>query len=181
MNKKNCGDCGILLRIRCLQKYKGKLICKGCKRKKEKKKGFVSVADIKKEEKELEKRVPKKIFVPELINLAIKKSIESKAMLNTLKKIIKKPKTKETEPKVPGSKVRKKYNPNLRRGLSFDEQKFLLRKHMNLGASFERAKEIINENKEFLSNFVKKMRKKKKSEEEIRKKFKEEFAKLLEK
>ena len=161
MNKKNCGDCGILFRIRCLQKNKGKLICKGCKRKKEKKKGFVSMNDIKKEEQKKRKGMSS-------MGLRIEKYLTKKEV-------------KEIEPKIPGSKVRKKYNVNLRRGLSLDEQRFLLRKHMGLGLSFENAKQKIKEDKEFLSNFVKKMREKKKSDEEINRKFKEEFAKLCEK
>ncbi len=176
MNKKNCGDCGILLRIRCLQKFKGKLICKGCKKKKEKKKGFVSMNDIRNEERELEKKVPKLIRVT--IKGKLRKGMSSMAV--NLKKYLPK-EVKETEPKIPGSKVRKKFNTKLRMSLSFEEKKFLLGKHMNLGSNFEDAKEKIKEDQEFLSNFVKKMKEKQKSDEEINRKFKEEFAKLCEK
>ncbi len=175
MNKKTCGDCGILYRIRGLHKHQGKLICKGCKKKKEKKKGFVTPSDIRKEEIELEKKVPK------LIKVAIKgkrKGMSSGAM--DLKNYF--PKEEETKlPKIPGSKVRKKFNKNLRFGLSFNEKKFLLSKHMNHGLDFENAKELVNRDKEYLKEFVKKMKEEKKSGEEMSRKFKEEFAKLLEK
>ena len=180
MKKENCADCGTLFRIRCLQKYKGKLICKGCKRKKEKKKGFVTPLDIRKEEIELEKKVPKLIKVT--IKKKLRKGMSSMAM--NLKKYFPKEvvKIKETKlPKIPGSKVKKKYNKNLRFGLSFDEKKFLLRKHMNHGLDFENARELVNQDKKYLKEFVKKMKEEKKSGEEMSRKFKEEFAKLLEK
>ena len=160
MNKKNCDVCRGLFRIRTLQKCKKRLICKSCKKKEEKEKGFVNMLDITKEERVLNK-------------------IKKKVVKETKEKA-----TNEREtilPKMRGSKVRKTFNRQLRMGLSFDEQKFLLTKHMRLGASFEQAKEKIKENKEFLKEFVKKLRVNEKSEEEINKKFKEEFAKLCEK
>lgn len=160
MNKKKCDVCKGLFRIRALQKSKKRLICKVCKKREEKEKGFVNMIDIAEEERALNK------------------------IKQVMKKDVKKIKTNEKETKfteIPGSKVRKKYNRNLSHALSWDEKKFLLRKHMNLGASFEKAKEIVNQEKEFLSNYVKKMREKEKSEEEINRGFKEEFAKLCEK
>ena len=163
MNKKKCDVCGGIFTIRALQKCKKRLICKVCKKREEKEKGFVNMLDIVKEE-----RVLNKI-----------KQIKKKVVKETKEKA-----TNEREtifPKMRGSRVRKTFNRQLRMGLSFDEQKFLLTKHMRLGLNFEQAKEKIREDKEFLKEFVKKMRVKEKSEEEINKRFKEEFVKLYEK
>ena len=157
MKKKNCDTCKNIFRINALQKYKKKLICKRCKIREEKKKGFVSTRDIKLEEQK--KRIVKTKINPKKI----------------------KTNEKETEPKIPGSKVRKKFNRNFSMALSFDESRFLLRKHMNLGLEFEDAKKKVNEDKDFLKEFVKEMRDKNKSDEEINIRFKEEFAKLCEK
>ena len=97
MNKKNCDWCRDVFRIRALQKYKKKLICKVCKKKEEKEKGFVNMLDIKKEEQK--KRVGMSGMAMDL-NKYVKKDV---------KKI--KTNEKETKfPKIPGSKVRKKFN-----------------------------------------------------------------------
>ena len=112
----------------------------------------------------------------------IKQEEIAKNKIENAKKIKIKVFKKTIHPKIKGSKIKTK-TTKLRYGLalSFDEKKFLLKKHMDLGLEFNEAKEKVERDKLFLSDLVKKMKEKDKSYNEINKVFKEEFAKLIQK
>ena len=87
-------------------------------------------------------------------------------------------KQRVSPPKIKGSKNRvHKRNSSL--FLTKLERQVLWKKYLLMGFSPELADEKIKRDMKFLSDLIEKLRKKKKSDEEISNRFKEEFAKLV--
>ena len=83
----------------------------------------------------------------------------------------------QNPPKMKGEKVRK-----ISRGFHFyltiEEKQVLFQKYHKLGLDSKEIKEKLKQDAEYLKNYMKKLKVKEKSKEELNRKFKEEFAKL---
>lgn len=86
-------------------------------------------------------------------------------------------KRKENLPKIKGQKV-KKVSRQLHHYLTKVEKYVLYKKYKALGWDSQTINNKIKQDTEYLKNFVEKMKQQNKSNEEISKKFKEEFARL---
>ena len=84
-------------------------------------------------------------------------------------------------PKIKGSKIRKQKSIVYGMSLTMNEKQFLFGKAIRNGLSYEDVIKKVKMNTQFLSELVKKLRNKNKSEFEINRKFNEEFAKLISK
>lgn len=90
-------------------------------------------------------------------------------------------KRKERElisPKIKGSISRSNSN-QLHFYITRDEREFLYRKYIHLGMNPINVEEKIERDVKFLSELIKRLREQKKTDEDINKTFKEQFAKLI--
>ena len=149
--KKECAECRRVFKTKSLHKYKGRLLCLCCKKREEKKNGKV-IPNCN------PSKVPKYLLP--------KKEKKLKEKIPKKERIIKR--------RIKYTKRVSSYGM----ALTLDEKQFLLRKYMKNGCTFNEAIAKVDKDKAYLKELVKKLREESKSEKDINKRFKEEFAKL---
>lgn len=150
--KKECTKCRRVFKTKSLHKYKGKLLCIYCKKRKEKENGKV---------------------MPNCNPSKVPKYLLPKKEKKQKEKIIKKERV---------IKRRTKYTKRVSSygmALTLDEKQFLLRKYIKKGYTFNESISQIDKDKKYLKELVKRLRKENNSEQDINKRFKEEFAILI--
>lgn len=147
----NCNQCNIEYSRKDLKRINGNWLCKDCYKKR------------KEERREYLKR--------EILGIRKREDLE---------KEWRERKKQNPKPIIRGAKEIK-ISCNLHNYLTKEEKQFLFRKYLNKGLPEEEADKKIREDARFLQNLVEEMKQKKKSEEEINRIFKEEFAKLISK
>lgn len=162
VDKYKCNSCSCEVeKLKYLKKLKDGLFCKKCYAERRAKKRDYLLHDV--------------VGVRRRAELEVEwaKKRDEKRVLRVNKK--------EIDPSLPQIKGKRRYSPKISQMglyLSKEEKTFLYWKYRGEGLSSDEANLELKGAVEFLSEFVRKMREKKRSEEEISVKFKEEFAKL---
>ena len=159
-SKRRCdGKCKRFINTRCLYKKEDKEYCSSCIKQFRKNVGRLGFRDSSKP--------PKHIILGKYLKKP-KKERPSKE--------------KPIVPKIPGAKRPRSFrgSPYQHLYLTMIEKEILYKKYVSNGLTSDQARERLSKGIKYLSELVLKMKDKGVAEEDINKKFKEEFAKLVE-
>jgi len=187
MAKKRCGKCGKEGNSKTLKRIKKEWLCKKCYEENREQRRENITRNVLKISKEQEKLENESIRKDDKNNYYKKYNEKNREKINKYHREYSKKryhenkeiKIKTTPQKIKGSKI-KIYSRQSHNYLTKTEKFLLYKKYLKQGLNSEEINKKLNKIKIHLKEFVKKLQKKKESEESIDIKFKEEFAKLIE-